>query len=242
MHTMNDLLAATLEAHGGLDRWIAHERVDATIVNGGGFLPLKGVNQDAQPRRVSIWLHEQRAVIEPYGAPDQRTVFTPERVTIEKLDGTVVSQRHAPHDSFTGHQMNTPWDPLHGAYFCGETLWTYLTTPFVLAMGGLHVEEAEPWREGDETWRCLRAHFPASVETHSQLQDFYFGEDLRLRRHDYRVNLAGGFAAAQLVSHYVEVDGLMLPTRRCAYPRAPDGQPVREMLMLHIELSEIAFS
>jgi hypothetical protein len=56
----------------------------------------------------------------PYGAPDQRTMFTPERITIEKLDGTLVAERLAPRDSFAGHQMHTPWDPLHRAYFNGE--------------------------------------------------------------------------------------------------------------------------
>jgi hypothetical protein len=47
--------------------------------------------------------------------------------------------------------MNTPWDELHGAYFNGEALWTYLTTPFLLAGDGVRVEEAEPWQEGAET-------------------------------------------------------------------------------------------
>ena len=43
-----------------------------------------------------------------------------------------------------------------------------------------------------ETWRVLRAYFPGSIETHSLVQDFFFGHDLMLRRHDYIVNIAGG--------------------------------------------------
>ena len=46
----------------------------------------------------------------------------------------------------------------------------------------------------------LRAYFRGSIETHNLVQDFFFGEDLMLRRHDYSVNIAGGFAAAQLSS------------------------------------------
>jgi hypothetical protein len=49
-------------------------------------------------------------------------MFTPDRIAIEKLDGTVVAERHAPRDSFAGHQMSTPWDPLHRAYFNGEAV------------------------------------------------------------------------------------------------------------------------
>jgi hypothetical protein len=36
-------------------------------------------------------------------------------------------------------------------------------------------------------------HFSGSIETHSQIQDFFFGEDLLLRRHDYSVNIAGSY-------------------------------------------------
>ena len=157
---MNQLLAQVLDAHGGTEQWKKFQKVEATIVTGGGLFPLKGILQDSTPRRMSVWLHEERSSVLPYGAPDQRTMFTPERIAIEKLDGTVVAERHAPRDSFAGHQMNTPWDALHRAYFNGEAVWTYLTTPFVLAMDGVRVEETEPWREGEEIWRVLRAYFP----------------------------------------------------------------------------------
>ncbi|UWZ85189.1 hypothetical protein [Occallatibacter riparius] len=44
-------------------------------------------------RCLVVWLAEKRAFVFPFGAPDQRTVFTPERVAIEKLDGTVIAER-----------------------------------------------------------------------------------------------------------------------------------------------------
>jgi hypothetical protein len=169
-------------------------------------------------------------------------MFTPERLAIEKLDGTVVAQRRAARDSFAGHQVNTPWDPLHRAYFNGYAMWTYFTTPFLLAMDGVRVEETEPWREGAETWHVLRAQFPGSIETHSRIQDFFFDKELMLRRHDYAVNVAGGFAAAQLTSDYVEANGIRLPTRRRAYTRGPDGRPIKDMLMVSIDISEVQFT
>jgi hypothetical protein len=168
-------------------------------------------------------------------------MFTPERIAIEKLDGTVVSERHAPRDSFAGHQMSTPWDALHRAYFNGEALWTYFTTPFLLAMDGVHVEEVEPWQEGAESWHVLRAQFPGSIETHSLIQDFFFDTDLKLRRHDYSVNIAGGFPAAQLTSDYIVADGIYLPSKRRAYTRGPDRRPITEMLMVSIDISEVRF-
>ena len=238
---MNELLARIIEAHGGIDCWNGFERVEATIVSGGGLFRVKGVPQDSTPRRMTVWLHEERSSVFPYGAPDQRTMFTPERVAIEKLDGKIVAERHVPRDSFVGHQMTTPWDALHRAYFNGYAMWTYLTTPFLLTMDGVRVEETEPWPEGEETWRVLRAYFPGSVGTHNGIQDFFFGEDSRLRRHDYSVNIAGGLAAAQLASDYVSANGIYLPTRRRAYTRGSDRQPILEMLMVSIDISEVRF-
>ena len=239
---MNQLLANILDAHGGMERWEGYAKVDATIVSGGGFFPLKGVPQDPAPRSMTVWLHEERSSVFPYGAPDQRTTFTPDRISIEKLDGEIVAERRAPKDSFAGHQMHTHWDPLQRAYFNGEALWTYLTTPFLLAMDGVEVEETEPWQEGPETWRVLRAYFPGEIETHSLIQDFFFGDDdLLLRRHDYAVNIAGGFPAAQLTSKYVAADGIKLPTERRAYTRGPDRRPILDMLMVTIDISDARF-
>ncbi|WP_119302308.1 hypothetical protein [Dongia deserti] len=238
---MNALLSKVIDAHGGIERWEHYTKVEASIVSGGGLFALKGLPQDSEPRRMTVWLHEQRASVRPFGAPDQRTMFTPDRIAIEKLDGALVAERHAPRDSFAGHQMNTPWDALHRAYFNGAALWTYLTTPFLLAINGVRVEEMEPWREGTETWSVLRAYFPGSIETHCLVQDFFFGADFLLRRHDYALTIAGGFAAAQLTSDYTEAGGIRLPTKRRAYARAPDRQPIEDVLLVSIDIGNVNF-
>ena len=85
-------------------------------------------------------------------------------------------------------------------------------------------------------------HFPGSIETHSLVQDFFFGEsDFMLRRHDYNVNIAGGFPAAQLTSNYATANGIHFPTRRRAYTRGPDRRPIEEMLMVSIDFSDVQF-
>jgi hypothetical protein len=109
-------------------------------------------------------------------------------------------------------------------------------------MDGVRVEETEAWREGSEAWRVLRAYFPGSIETHCLVQDFFFGEDLMLRRHDYSVNIGGGFGASQLTSDYVEANGIRLPTKRRAYTRGPDRRPIFEMLMVSIDISDVSFT
>jgi hypothetical protein len=239
---MNDLLTHVIDAHGGLTRWKQHNVLTATLVTGGGLWALKGLIQDPSPRTMQVSLHEERASVAPFGKPEWRTAFTADRVAIETVDGEIVKERQHPRASFDGHAMNTPWDPLHRAYFNGYAMWTYLTTPFFMAMPGLEVVEIDPWKEGDESWRGLRVRFPDHVASHSTQQDFYFGPDFLLRRHDYQVDVAGSFSAAQYVHDIVDVDGLKFPSRRRAYLRGPDLQPVRDLLWVSIDLSNFRLS
>ncbi|MEV7239444.1 hypothetical protein AB0N06_37950 [Streptomyces sp. NPDC051020] len=239
---MNTLLNEVLEAHGGMDRRRQLSSARATLVSGGDLFALKGLPQDPTPREMTVRLHEEHASVAPFGAPDQRTGFTADRVAIERTDDSVVAERAHPRTSFDGHVLETPWDPLDRAYFNGYALWTYLTTPFLLAMPGFDVEEIEPWQEDGEEWRGLRATFPDTTASHSTRQDFYFGPDRLLRRHDYHVDIAGGFAAAQYVYDITEADGILLPTRRRAYRRDDDLRAIRTQVMVSIDLSDIRFS
>ena len=234
---MNELLAQIIAAHGGLGRWNTFKRVTATVVTGGGLWPMKGLEQDPNPREETVTLHEEIASVSPFGQPDWHTAFTPDRIAIETTTGDVVSERLDPRASFAGHVMNTPWNPLQRAYFNGYAMWTYLTTPFLLAMPGFEVAEISPWQEGGELWRGLRARFPDEIASHSKEQDFYFGDDFLLRRHDYHVDVAGGFPTAQYVYDIVEADGLRFPTKRRAYVRGPHLKPIRDLLMVTIDLS-----
>jgi hypothetical protein len=238
---MNDLLDKVLTAHGGIERWKALERVTVTAVSTGGLFALKGMPQEPTPREQTVTLHEETASVFPFGNPDWRTRFTPQRVAIETTAGVLVRERADPRISFDGHDLLTPWDPLHRAYFNGYAMWTYLTTPFFMTLPGFEVAEIDPWQESEERWRGLRVRFPDTIASHSKEQDFYFGEDFLLRRHDYHVDIAGGFPAAQEVGDFVVVDGIRLPTKRRAYMRAPDLKPIRDLLMVAIDFTNVRF-
>jgi hypothetical protein len=239
---MRPLLDQVLEAHGGLERWQRYSKVEADVVTGGGLFPLKGLMPDLTTRRMTVWLKEERASVTPFGAPDQRTAFTPDHLAIEKLDGTAVAAWPYPKNSFIGHGLSTAWAPVHRAYFNGYAMWTYLNTPFLLQWDGVEIIEEEPWTEGDEVWRVLRAYFPGHIISHCALQWFYFGPDGLLRRHDYHVDIAGSFAAAQLTTEYIEGDDIKLPSRRRAFAIGPDRRPIPELLMVDIKLGDVAYS
>ncbi|MGW8466639.1 hypothetical protein [Pseudomonas sp. CLCA07] len=238
----HELLDRVLTAHGGVERWNSFGKVDTTLVTGGALWAMKGLTQDSAPRKMTVWLHEQRASVMPFGGPDQLTAYTPGRIAIEKTDGQVVAERSAPRASFQGHEENTPWDPLHRAYFNGYALWSYLTMPFQFTLTGVVTEELAPWLEGSEHWRRLRVTFPEHIATHCAVQDFYFGDDFLLRRHDYNVDVSGGLPAAQYVSDYVDAQGLRMPGKRRAYRRGASGQPDTKALLVAIDLSDIVYS
>ncbi|WP_256730520.1 hypothetical protein [Pseudomonas sp. ANT_H12B] len=89
----HELLDQVLIAHGGLERWNRFSRVQATIVTGGSLWAMKGLTQDSAPRQMTVWLHEQRASVTPFGGLDQLTAFTPDRIAVEKTDGEVIAER-----------------------------------------------------------------------------------------------------------------------------------------------------
>lgn len=238
----SELLQMALEAHGGLSRWGCFATVQATIVTGGQLFGMKGTPQDPTPRRMTVATQREWASMDPYGADDQRTDFTADRIAIERLDGTVINERLHPAEHAEGKAVDAPWDALDRAYFNGYALWTYLTTPFHFAMPSFVVEEIDPWREDDELWRGLRVTYPRNIASHSRRQDFYFGPDFLLRRHDYHVEASGGFAAAQYVFDSVTIQGITLPTKRRAYMRNDRLLPMHDRLMVSIDLSDISFS
>ena len=84
--------------------------------------------------------------------------------------------------------------------------------------------------------------FPARSGRIAKFHEFFFDEKLELRRHDYSVNIAGGFPAAQLMLEYTEANGMRLPSKRRAYTRGPDRRPILDMLMVSIDISDVAFS
>lgn len=235
---MNDLLKQVFAAHGSLERWNAFGTVSARIVTGGEFWATKGIVTDANPRSITTKTQEELVTLTPYGAPGFVMTFVPGRVVIRNSQGETIAERDNPRSAFDGHGADTPWDPLHRAYFSGYALWTYLSTPFLLVMPGVAIQEVAPWYEHGEMWRVLRAKFPPTIATHSVVQDFYFGPDFLLRRHDYQVDVSGGRAVAQYVYDFIEMQGIRFPSRRRVHPCGADLQPDRSRTLVWIDLSD----
>lgn len=157
---MTPLLKEVLDAHGGLTQWKRFTKISATIRSGGDLWEMKGVPQDPSPRQMSASLDKEWSSVFPYGAPDNLTDFTANRVAIVTVDGRLVAERFNPAEHAEGKDTNAPWDALDRAYFNGYALWTYLNAPFLLSWPGFDVVEIPSWQEDDRNGEACARRFP----------------------------------------------------------------------------------
>ncbi|MFI7612281.1 hypothetical protein ACIBP6_13770 [Nonomuraea terrae] len=240
---MNELIDRVIAAHGGLDRWNAFTSVKAHHLTGGGLWALKGQGGVMKDVITHVDIHRRFVRQSPFGGPGLRSSFAADRVAVETDAGDVVEERRDPRDAFAGHDLDTPWDRLHLAYFTGYAMWTYLTEPFSFAMPGFQAEELEPWRGDGQTWRRLKVVFPDHIATHSKEQTYYIDGDGLIRRHDYVTEVLGANAgpAAHYSSEHREFDGIMVPTRRRVHLIGEDGNVMEEPLIVSIDMEDVTF-
>lgn len=215
-------MSAVIDAHGGLERWSKVESIEVILNFSGSVLKRKGYPHRYQPV-CTIDARKPKVVLQGlgHGSRDDRWIYTPNRVWIERRDGTVTASRDNPHDAFADHSIETPWDDLHQTFFVGYAMHNYLTFPFHLVWPGFDSKEVEAHQENGETWRVLQVGFPDSYPTHSKIQWFYFDDQFMLRRLDYAPN-----ATKRPGAHYCydaeTVDGLVIPTFRRVVGREAD--------------------
>ncbi|WP_257220766.1 hypothetical protein [Burkholderia sp. AU18528] len=179
-----------------MERFKRFRSVSAQLHHTGAIWALKQRDGVLTDSRVTVQLHEQRVSHAPFAPTTDHSVYTPSRVEIRRDDGTVVDTLDAPRASFDGYEMETPWSNAQLAYFAGYTMWTYLTSPFLLRHDGVRSREIAPWTVDGLPWRRLRVEFAPEIATHSAVQTVYFDADGLLRRHDYEVDIQGRNAAA----------------------------------------------
>lgn len=236
------LLAEVLDAHGGIDRWHQFSKVRSIVVSGGFLWGMKGIPLDDTPRAITSEFRRQWTRVEPFGHADWHMLYEPTRVVIETQAGEVVAQQDNPRETFAGHAWETPWTPLQLAYFNGYAMWTYYNLPFLLGEPGIEATEIPSIADGGSVLRGLRVRFPQEIHSHSSEQSLYFDDSGLLRRQDYQVDVAGRGRAAHLISDYVDVQGLLFPTRRRVFMRSADGTLQLDKMPVSIDLSDFELS
>src|SRR5690242_8209772 len=94
-----DLAQFAIEAHGGLERWNRFGTVSAHLIQGGVFWGIKGKAGILGDVTVKIDLHDERVSHWPFGSPDRRSRFEPQRVALENANGEVIEELPQPRSS-----------------------------------------------------------------------------------------------------------------------------------------------
>ena len=157
-------------------------------------------------------------------------------------DAQTVEVLTSPRESFRGHKLETPWSTLQLAYFAGYAMWTYLSEPFSLTLPGVQTDQIEDWNEDGEVWRRLRVRYPANIATHSTEQVVYVDSNGLLRRRDYDVDIADSSPAAHYMYDHREFDGIVMPLKRVVYVRDERGHPMRDMVTVTIDVTEVSIT
>ena len=238
---MGELLDLAVKAHGGLARWnqVKTIRVAASIT--GAIWFVKGKPDFLKNVVITAETRQERVTLD-FPGQGKRAIFQPNRVVIETLDGTMIESRDDPEKSFAGQQRETPWDDIQAAYFAGEAMWTYLNAPFLYTYEGFVTEEIAPINVESSTWRRLKITFPENVKSHSHEQISCFAPNGRLCRHDYTVDILGGATGLNYAFDYRNVDGIVIPTKRRVFAYEGDYQPVKEPLLVAIDMGQITLT
>jgi hypothetical protein len=218
---MNDLLAWTVEAHGGMERW---ERVGKMRMRGqmGGLGLLHSAYDDEPLRTAHISVSEPWVSVEDFPEPNLGTVgtFAGTLVKIERADGSkILRQRKDARNAFLRYPARLRrwfwYDLLDVSYFLGYALWNYMLTPFLFTRPGFEVNEGEPIHYHGRTLRCLKVKFPPEIPTHCGEQSFYINEKGLVSYFDYTVDIVGSWVqAVHYCRSYRDFSGIKVATRR----------------------------
>ena len=223
---MNDLLAFTIEAHGGLERW---ERVVRIRMRGQmGGLGLLHSDYDSEPvRTADIMVGRPMVSVNDFPEPGERTdgVFADKLVEIKRAEGSnILNQRKNPRDAFLYYPARFKrwfwYDTLDVTYFLGYALWNYFHAPFLFVQAGFETEEGEPVHVAGRKMRQLIVKFPPDIPTHSRVQRFFINDKGLVNYFTYTVDIVGPWALAiHYCRSYRDFSGFKVATRRRALLR-----------------------
>ncbi len=232
------LLDDAVAASGGLARWNELQRFTLHLSIKGTLFSRMGQAGQFKDLIAEGSTRAQSVRFTGLTRGQKSGTYQPDSVTIENLDGQILRTWLNPGLEFLDHANDPLADDLHLVFFCGFSVWNYLTTPFLLARPDVTVEELPPWKENNQMWRRLRALFPQDIVTFSREQIFYFDENSLQRRSDY--DLFGTRVAHYSWAHQAFCN-IIVPTLWRSLELRPDGTAVAKPILLDVEVFDATF-
>lgn len=225
-HDRAGIVAKSIEAHGGLDKFNRIQAVDVVVERSGLLWRRKG-HQERALVTATIQIDPPKVTYNNLAGDKKgsnvRFIWTPKLAWKEPPDGNVIESRENARASFEGHAWDSPWDRMHLIHFAGQALWNYICAPFYFSWPGFELRKVGTERvEFDQVWDVLEVTFPDDMPTHEKRQKFYFDRRGVLRRLDYNSDFVKAGSAAHYLYDLRAVDGLVWPMLRRAV-RFPQG-------------------
>jgi hypothetical protein len=234
------VIRSSIDAHGGAERWNELVAIDATVTAGGFLFTTKG-RPMMQRVRVRAWTREARFAMFDFPRVGETSEWIgDEEVRVVDRTGAVLARRAQPRAAFRDWRRNFRWDHLDFVYFAGYATWNYFCAPFLFLRDGFTFEPQPPRDTPSGEWTRMRVIFPASVPTHSGVQDFFFDAQHRLVRLDYTAEVVGSWAhAAHVCSAFESFAGLLFATRRIVKPLFVGDTPFPFPTLVALRFEEI---
>src|ERR1700719_1845511 len=91
----SDLLNLAVKAHGGLDRWNKVKAIEVAASITGAIWFVKGKGDILKNVVLTTETRNERLTVD-FPGQDKRAVFEPDRIVIEKIEGTLIEARDNP--------------------------------------------------------------------------------------------------------------------------------------------------
>ena len=235
------LLDRVLRASGGLDLWRRMRRFTVHMSIRGALIASRCPDVKLPEFVVEGNTREPALEIIGFTTLDLRAFYRPDWTALERPDGYRLHERRATPEELTRQLQSATWDHLHLAHYCGGLIWSYLTTPFVLAEPDVECEELESMKVQGQRWRRLKVLYPARLATHAREQTLYFDRQCLLRRLDTSAVHADGTQIAYLFAGHQRYSGILVPTMSRVFTIAASGPLMDKPPFLDVEIFEAQF-
>ena len=235
------LLDRVLRSSGGLDLWRQMRRFTVHMSIRGALIASRCAGVKLPEFVAEGDTREPALEIIGFTALDLRALYRPDWTAIERPDGCRLHETRATSEELTRQLQSATWDQLQLAYYCGGLIWSYLTTPFVLAEPDFECEELESMKLQGQRWRRLKVLYPARPATHAREQTLYFDRQGLLRRLDTSAVHADGTQIAHIFAGHQRYSGILVPTMSRVLTVEASGALVDKPPLLDVEIFEAQF-
>lgn len=236
------LLDNALKTCGGLERRNRFDRFEVHVSIGGSYLASKGDATMLKEIVVSGSTRFQAAEIVGMLDRSRRGLCRANWVGIENRAGSIEAQQSVAPEDFAKLGSRARWTELDVVYYCGISIWNFISCPFFLAEGGFKVGEMPPLEADGEVWRRLHVVFPDGIATEAREQVLYFDSLNRHRRTDYLRSDLTGNSVAHFLSAHQDFSEIVIPTLRRSRFVHGDGFISQESIPFDIEIFDLIFS